>query len=62
MLGTLRCAWRPGRDRHDALYYLAKLHEHGGLRVEAWHVGLMQALFYASELASPVFRGAVGST
>jgi MFS family permease len=56
VLGTLTLRMATGVTGTMLLYYLAKLHEHGGLRVEAWHVGLMQALFYASELvASPIF-------
>jgi MFS family permease len=56
VLGTLTLRMATGVTGTMLLYYLAKLHEHGGIRVESWHVGLMQALFYASELvASPVF-------
>jgi len=56
VLGTLTLRMATGVTGTMLLYYLAKFHEHGGPRVEAWHVGLMVALFYASELvASPIF-------
>jgi DHA1 family multidrug resistance protein-like MFS transporter len=37
-------------------YYFGRFEHHGGIHVEAWHVGVMGALFYASELVgSPIF-------
>jgi MFS family permease len=55
VLGTFTLRLATGVTGTMLLYYLARLERHGGQRVEPWHVGLMVALFYASELlGSPV--------
>jgi len=56
VLGTLTLRMATGITGTMLTYYFGHFERHGGPHVEAWHVGLMGALFYASELLlSPVF-------
>ena len=56
VLGTFTLRLATGVTGTMLTYYFRDLHLHGGIRVEAWHVGVVGALFYASELlGSPVF-------
>jgi MFS family permease len=56
ILGTFTLRLATGVTGTMLLYYFAQFEHHGGPRVEPWHVGLMGALFYASELiGSPIF-------
>ncbi len=56
LLGTFTLRLATGVTGTMLLAYFARFPEYGGPKVEAWQVGLMSALFYASELiGSPVF-------
>lgn len=56
ILGTFTLRLATGVTGAMLIYYLAALPQHGGQAVEPWQVGLMGALFYASELVgSPIF-------
>lgn len=56
LLGTLTLRMATGVTGTMLTYYFGRFEHHGGIRVEPWHVGVMGALFYASELVgSPVF-------
>jgi MFS family permease len=56
LLGTFTLRLATGITGTMLLYYFARFGRHGGQPVEPWHVGLMGALFYASELlGSTVF-------
>jgi MFS family permease len=56
IFGTFTLRLATGVTGAMLIYYLAALPEYGGQTVEAWEVGLMGALFYASELiGSPIF-------
>lgn len=56
VLGTFTLRLATGVTGAMLTYYFGRFEHHGGQRVEPWHVGVMVALFYASELiGSPVF-------
>lgn len=56
ILGTFTLRLATGVTGAMLIYYYAAMPEHGGAVVEAWQVGLLGALFYASELiGSPIF-------
>jgi MFS family permease len=56
IFGTFTLRLSTGLTGGMLVFYLARLHEHGGEVVSAWMVGVLGALFYASELVgSPVF-------
>ncbi len=56
VLGTLTLRMATGVTGTMLTYYFGRFERHGGIHVEAWHVGVMAALFYASELVgSPAF-------
>jgi MFS family permease len=55
-LGTFTLRLATGVTGAMLIYYLAVLPKYGGETVEAWEIGVMGALFYASELVlSPIF-------
>ena len=54
--GTFTLRLATGVTGAMLIYYLAVLPQYGGETVEAWEIGVMGALFYASELVlSPIF-------
>ena len=54
--GTFTLRLATGVTGAMLIYYLAVLPKYGGETVEAWEIGVMGALFYASELVlSPIF-------
>jgi MFS family permease len=56
VLGTFTLRLATGVTGAMLLFYFAKLHLWGGVRVSPFEVGLLGALFYASELVgSPIF-------
>lgn len=56
VLGTLTLRTATGVTGTMLTYYLGRFEHHGGIHVQAWHVGVLVALFYASELVgSPAF-------
>jgi len=56
VLGTFTLRLATGVTGAMLLFYFAKLHHWGGARVSPFEVGLLGALFYASELVgSPIF-------
>ena len=56
VLGTLTLRMATGVTGTMLTYYFGRFEHHGGIHVEAWHVGVMGALFYLSELVgSPIF-------
>ena len=56
IFGTFTLRLATGVTGAMLIYYLAVLPEYGGETVEAWEIGVMGALFYASELVlSPIF-------
>jgi MFS family permease len=56
VLGTLTLRMATGVTGAMLTYYLGRFERHGGIHVEPWHVGVIGALFYASELiGSPAF-------
>jgi len=57
VLGTFTLRLATGVTGTMLLYYLARFEHHGGIRVEPWHVGLLVALFYASELVGSLVFG-----
>ncbi len=56
VLGTFVLRMATGVTGAMLTFYFARFEHHGGVRVEPWHVGVMAALFYASELiGAPIF-------
>jgi MFS family permease len=56
ILGTFTLRLATGVTGAMLIYYYAAMPRHGGAPVEPWQVGLLGALFYASELVgSPIF-------
>jgi MFS family permease len=56
IFGTFTLRLSTGLTGGMLVFYLARLEQHGGEHVSAWVVGVLGALFYASELVgSPVF-------
>jgi MFS family permease len=56
LLGTLTLRMATGVTGTMLTYYLGRFAQHGGIHVQPWHVGVLGALFYASELVgSPAF-------
>lgn len=56
ILGTFTLRMATGVTGTMLIYYYAAFPSHGGTAVEPWQVGLLGALFYASELVgSPLF-------
>jgi MFS family permease len=56
MAGTFTLRFSTGLTGAMLVFYLARLHEHGGERVDAVLVGIYSALFYVAELGlSPIF-------
>jgi MFS family permease len=56
VLGTLTLRMATGVTGTMLTYYFGRFEHHGGIRIEPWHVGVMGALFYLSELVgSPLF-------
>jgi MFS family permease len=56
ILGTFTLRLSTGLTGGMLVFYLANLPDYGGVRVDAFTVGIMGALFYASELVgSPLF-------
>jgi MFS family permease len=56
VLGTLTLRMATGVTGTMLTYYFGRFERHGGIHIEAWHVGVLGALFYASELVgSPAF-------
>jgi MFS family permease len=54
--GTFTLRLATGVTGAMLIYYLAELPRHGGETVQAWEIGVLGALFYASELVlSPIF-------
>ena len=56
ILGTFTLRLATGVTGAMLIYYYAVFPQHGGAPVQAWEVGVLGALFYASELVlSPIF-------
>ncbi len=56
VLGTFTLRMATGVTGTMLTYYFGRFERHGGIHIEPWHVGVMGALFYASELVgSPAF-------
>lgn len=56
VLGTFTLRLATGVTGAMLTFYFGRFEHHGGQRVESWHVGVMVALFFASELiGSPIF-------
>ncbi len=56
ILGTFTLRMATGVTGTMLTYYFGRFEHHGGIHIEAWHVGILGALFYASELiGSPIF-------
>ncbi len=56
ILGTFTLRLATGITGAMLTFYFGRFQHHGGEVVQSWHVGVMVALFYASELiGSPVF-------
>ncbi len=56
ILGTFTLRLATGITGAMLTFYFGRFERHGGQVVQSWHVGVMVALFYASELiGSPVF-------
>ncbi len=56
VLGTLTLRMATGVTGTMLTYYFGRFERHGGIHIQPWHVGVMAALFYASELVgSPAF-------
>jgi MFS family permease len=56
ILGTFTLRLATGITGAMLTFYFGRFELHGGQHVESWHVGVMVALFYASELVgSPIF-------
>ena len=59
VLGTLTLRMATGVTGTMLTYYLGHFDRHGGIHVQPWHVGVIGALFYVSELVGSPFFGIV---